>query len=100
MALKYILIGIIDHFANHLITWCLLSNEVQQALSPKRESATDSLLAWLFMKNRRILEVLSWLILMGHFTKFGLLKDRRENSQMFKMWDKNLQDIENPEGLS
>ena len=48
------------------------------------------LLAWLFIKNRKILEVLSWLILMGSFTKFGLLKDRCENSQMFKMWDKNL----------
>ena len=48
------------------------------------------LLAWLFIKNRKILEVLSWLILMESFTKFGLLKDRCENSQMFKMWDKNL----------
>ena len=48
------------------------------------------LLAWLFIKNRKILEVSSWLILMGNFTKFGLLKDRCENSEMFKMWDKNL----------
>ena len=48
------------------------------------------LLAWLFIKNRKILEVLSWLTLMRSFTKFGLLKDRCENSQMFKMWDKNL----------
>ena len=55
------------------------------------------LLAWLFIKNRKILEVLSWLILMGSFTKFGLLKDRCENSEMFKMWDKkSCQDIENP----
>ena len=85
---------------NHLITWCLLLNGVQLALSPKRGSATDFLLAWLLIKHRRMLEVSSWLILMGHFTKFGLLKGRCENSQMLKMWDKNLQDIENPESLS
>ena len=54
------------------------------------------LLAWLFLWDWKILEVLSWPILMGNFTKFGLLKDRCENSLMFKMWDKNLQDIENP----
>ena len=37
---------------------------------------------------------------MGNFTNFGLLKDWYEKSQMFKMWDKSLQDIKNPENWS
>ena len=56
------------------------------------------LLACRFIKNRKIL-VLSWFILMGNFTKFHLLKDWYEKSQIFKMWDKSLQDIKNPENL-
>ena len=88
---------------NHLISWCLLLNEIQEALSPKQDSMTNFLLAWLCIKkkqNRKILEVFSWLTLMGNCTKFGLLKGMSENSQlMFNMWDKNLQHNENPESL-
>ena len=45
---------------NHVITWCLLLNEVQQALSPKQESTTNFLLAWLFIKNRKIIVLASF----------------------------------------
>ena len=56
---------------------------------------TNAIQSKIYKENRKIL-VLSWLILMGNFTKFGLLKDWCEKSQMFKMWDKSLQDIKIP----